>query len=339
MANLATKPGDLSPTGTDTFHMWGGMPGFNVEDLVSDAAVNAVADSFTSSNRAHEGWARYEERGRVDARNVWRSEASGSRFIFKDKRAPSATRVRLVILVDASGWMGGRDAHVEGRDEAMSRREAAAVFAATIVKGLGSIPTVRVEVIQHDFGYMTVDGARVGYGRRDRKSAIHTVNLRRAWEPGTPVAFMNQMPTWMPGGGNADGHAIEAVVRYLKASLLPGEVPMIMVLSDGEPANVGKDPDWDGFNALMAGESSHVSRTVDMAGLALRSAVDAARTDGVHVLSVAIAGGDQDEFYGAENIVRFDGNWVTLADQLATLVGRTVGTAYQQGADNARFDW
>lgn len=337
MANLATKPGDLRPTDTDTFHTYyGSKEGFNVEDLVSDAAVNAVADSFANSNRAHEGWARYEERGRVDARNVWRSEASGSRFIFKDKRAPSATRVRLVILVDASGSMGGRDAHVEGRDEAMSRREAAAVFAATLVKGLGTIPTVRVEVIQHDFGYMTVDGNRVGYGRRDRKAAVNTVNLRRAWEPGTPVAFMNQMPTWMPGGGNADGHAIEAVVRYLKASLLPGEVPMIMVLSDGEPANVGKDPDWEGFAALV-GQAS--MRSVDMAGVALRSAVEAARTDGVHVLSVAIAGRDQDEFYGAENIVRFDGNWVTLADQLATLVGRTVGTAYQQGSDNARFDY
>jgi hypothetical protein len=319
---LPFTPQDLEPANTGTFRTWtykvGPTPdlGFDVAKLISPGAVAALGETFMIANAAHADWAMTQPEGRIDPRRAWRHEATDDRDIFRERHLPSPATVRVIVLVDASGSMSQADAHVEGREEPMSRNEASAVLAATMVEGLAFIPHVEIEVMQHSFGKTTSEGEEMGHSA----NGVHTVHLRRAWEEGTPIQFMNKMPSWGPGGGNADGHALVALTDWLDQDLLPDEVPMIIVVSDGAPADFGKNPD---LRAIRAAHPEMVPY-LDVADAALIDGVAYARQHGIKVLSVAIAGGDQGQFYGKDAVVRFDGNWTTLAQDLAAKIGEVV---------------
>jgi hypothetical protein len=267
---------------------------FDVLRLVQPTAVATIRKAFMQSNVSRDDWASLKRYGRLDARAGVRA-AQGSRDIFRNRGAQSTTKVRCTILVDGSGSMHGGGGMIPvdaaGHKVPVERAEAAAVFGATVAQALGKVPTVNVEVWQHDGG-------------------SGSINLKWRWAKGTPVAVFNGAARWRGGyGGNADGHALMAIGERALKQARPGEKVMVMVVSDGQPSTYSRD-----------GRSE--------AGQALIDAVRTLRSRGVIVLGVAIDGSDQKVYYG-DGLVTFEGNWValgrTLAKQIgATLAGRTI---------------
>jgi hypothetical protein len=297
-------PSDLEPRQTAAFsrgamlrqRRWGAdvLPpsSFDAPALVSKTAVAAIRRSFLQAKTSHEAWRSFRRAGRLDARQGPRADR-GAQDIFRTRTGKSTTRVKVAVLIDASGSMSSSDAYVEhptapGSTYRVPRREAAAVFGATIAKALGTIPTVDLDVFQHAAGggHMT---------------------LKYRWAKGTPVAVFNAAAHgYIGGGGNADGHALYAITERMIKSLKRGERGVIMVVSDGLPSVYGS-----------GGRSE--------AGQALIDAVAHARKNNIVVVGVAIDGSDQTVYYG-EGTVKHTGSWTALGSALAKQIGGALAT-------------
>ena len=333
---LAYTPDQLKPQNTNTFttrQYWRDpedlTQGFDVASLVEPGAVAALGETYMIATQSHADWAFAQPEGRIDGRRAWRQDAVDDRDIFRDRTLPSPSTVRVIVLQDASGSMqyGRTSIPMHGAEpRVVSLSEASTVCAATLVQGLAYIPNVEIEVLQHSFGHTSAEGDEVARHSR-RSPGVHTVHIRRAWDEGTPLQFMNVMPNWGPGGGNADGHAIVAITDWLENELQTDETPMIIVISDGAPADLGKNPDY------LAIRKDH-PEGLDGAEAALVDGIAYARQHGIKVLSVAIAGPVQSKFYGKDAVVAFDGNWITLAQALAAKIGETVANEAGNVADD-----
>jgi len=267
-------------------------PVFDAPALVSTVAVAAIRRSFLQAKTSHEAWRTYRRAGRLDPRQGPRADR-GAQDIFKTRTGKSTTRVKVAVLIDASGSMGQADATVDHPTSPatryrVARREAAAVFGATIAKALGAIPTVDLDVFQHAAG-----GGRM--------------YLKWRWAKGTPVSVFNGAAFGhIGGGGNADGHALYAIAERMIKSLKRGERGVIMVVSDGLPSVYGH-----------GGNSE--------AGQALIDAVAHARKHNITVIGVAIDGSDQTVYYG-EGTVKHNGSWTALGSTLAKQIGGALAT-------------
>lgn len=261
-----------------------------VEDLVQPTAVAAIRKAFMQSNVSRDEWRDGQRRGRFGNRSGF-AAAQGRADIFRNRGAQSATRIRCMVLVDGSGSMhGGRQyLPVPGHTQSVNvqRAGAAAVFGATIAKALGSVPTVALEVWQHD-------GSGSGH-----------LNLKFRWSRGVPVKVFNAAARWRGGyGGNADGHAIMALLGRAFRVRDPQEKIVMLVVSDGQP-------------------SAYTSSGSGDAGSALIDAVRTARAKGATVLGVAIDGSDQKVYYG-DGLITFTGDWTALGKALARTMGASL---------------
>jgi Mg-chelatase subunit ChlD len=289
---------DLSPRETGPFTKrqaryekhWGRSPlpsHFDAKALVIPTAVASIRKAFLLAKTSKDAWKTAQREGRPDVRQAPRI-ARGEQDIFKKKAGRSTSRVRVSVLIDASGSMSNTDAYIQRPDDptqtiAVERRLAAAVFGTTIATALGRIPTVELNVFQH--------AAYSG----------HMV-IKYRWAKGTPVAVFNEAATRSIGAGmNADGHALYAVTERMRRELKRGERGILMVVSDGLP-------------------SVYSSNGTSEAGQALIDAVAHARRHGITVIAVAIDGSDQSVYYG-DGYVPFTGNWNALGSALARQVG------------------
>lgn len=210
----------------------------DIAGFVDPTAVAAIRKAFTLSNQSRDNWAGGQRYGRLD-RTAGARIAAGNLDVYRRRADHSSTKVRLAIVLDASVSMHAamdvpdpRKAYLMApyHMTRVRRCTAAAIFASTMIKALGHVPTVRMDVYQHAAGLG--DGA-------DQRHPV--VSIKHRWSPGTPVAVMNGAAKWGPddsrgSGGNADGHALMAIGERLVRETQPGERPVVMVVSDGLPS-------------------------------------------------------------------------------------------------------
>lgn len=262
---------------------------FDAPALINDTAVAAIRKAFMLARTSHRAWASHRRYGRFDARGMTRA-AQGQQDVFRFKSGQSTTMMKVAVVLDASGSMGGQDAYItipgNPRKVNVDRRTAAAMFGATIAKALGTIPTVDLDVWQH--------AASHGH-----------VTLKWRWHRGTPLGAFNEAAARHIGaGGNADGHALMAIATRMRQGLKRDERGLIMMVSDGLPSD------------YAPGGTSN-------AGQALIDAVREVRAMGIDVIAVAIDGSDQSTYYG-EGMVPFTGDWMALGRALADKIGHAL---------------
>jgi len=266
------------------------LPGeFDVRALVSQSAVATIRKAFTQARTSHESWRTAKREGKIDFRRA-PAASRGAVDIFKRRDGRSVTRVKCAVLVDDSGSMNGHGAtiSVEGTPVGVTKKQAAAVFGATIAQALGAVPTIDLDVFYHS-------------------AASHHMSLKWRWHKGTPVAVFNGASVNSTShGGNADGHAIHAITERIQREIRRGEHGVLMVVSDGLP-------------------SVYANGGAGDAGSALIDAVREARAAGIIVIGVAIDGADQSAYYG-DGYVPFTGDWTALGKTLGSLVGKTLAS-------------
>ena len=270
------------------------LPGeFNAEEHVSAPAVAAIHRAFTLAKTSHNAWRSYKREGRVDPRRA-SAGMRGEVDIFQRKTGRSVSKVKVSVLIDASGSMRDNDtAHITNPLTPTSKRKvgvpaalAAAVFGATIAKALGRVPTIDLDVFQHSasFGHLY---------------------MKWRWHKGTPLGVFNEAVQGIGGGGNADGHALFAITTKMLKELKRDQKGIIMIVSDGMPSVYSDD-----------GTSE--------AGQALIDAVAHARRAGIEVIAVAIDGSDQSAYYGKDGVLPFKGEWSVLGTDLAKHIGKAL---------------
>lgn len=192
---------------------------------VNAATVAAVQTAFQRSRLSHKGWTARRTEGRIDGRHVWRNDARGVTDIFKDRQSPSATKLNVWLLVDASGSMAGY------------RAENAQDLSATIAEAFKRIPTVTLRIYQHTM-----------------KDGPGTVNIIRNYGDGVDKI---RQQTANVGGGNADGFALMWIGNEAVRKQRPDERSLIIVLSDGAPTDHGlgaTNGDLVGFSRAVSEE-------------------------------------------------------------------------------------
>jgi hypothetical protein len=177
------------------------------EPYVNVATVAAVQTVFNRTRLSHQGWESRQFSGRLDSRHAWRSDARGQVDIFRDRKMPSATKLNVHLMVDASGSMYG--------DNACRAQD----MAATLVAAFQHIPTVNLSVWQHN------------------ASGNHATVYRVAERGIAPK--LNQMLNNL-AGGNADGFALEFIGQRALKGARPDEKTLVIVISDGLPSVSGK---------------------------------------------------------------------------------------------------
>jgi uncharacterized protein YegL len=162
---------------------------------------------------------------------------------------------------------------------------------ATLVEAFGGDPNIRVHVWQHN---------AVGSG----------TYIYKMYEPGMSSTNLRNMPGRI-AGGNADGFALEAIGQKALDTGQPDEVNLVIMVSDGAPSAHGVGA----RNHDLIAHSQMVTRNLNQ--------------QGVLVLSVGIdgAGGVNEQMYGRENNIPFNGDWNDLARTFGTVFGEILRRA------------
>lgn len=274
---------------------------FNVDKLVLPTAVAAIRKAFTLARTSHDQWRSFKREGRLDVRRA-PAASRGERDIFMRQTGRSTTRVKVAVVLDASGSMYWGGSAVIPHPDAPHRKVkvsaamGAAVFGATIARAIGQVPTVDLDIYQHSHGHSA---------RRHDGTYGGALIMKHRWAKGTPIAVFNEVGVaGIGGGGNADGHALYAVAERLRKEIKRGERGIILMVSDGLPADYASD-----------GKGN--------AGQALVDAVAHSRKQGFLTIGVSIDGTDQRAYYG-DGLVTFKGDWTALGSELAEHVGKAL---------------
>lgn len=174
----------------------------------SDTAARAIRDALLRSRTGHTGTTRYQKRGRIDNRGLYRI-AQGDARLFSQKHSASPDKFLVWMLVDRSISMNGRDI-----------MDAAAVSIA-VAEATRSVPTVRMAV----WGWTTPF--------RGRGNTTAAAGVAKVWETGqatTEIAKLVDLSAGNTPDATVLGWAAPAILRAAKS----GERPVIILASDGE---------------------------------------------------------------------------------------------------------
>jgi nitric oxide reductase activation protein len=207
------------------------------EPYINGATVAAVQTVFNRTRLSHQTWASRQLHGRLDSRTVWRNDARGQVDIFKERFAPSPTKLNVHILVDASGSMSGERA-CRAQD-----------MAGTLVEAFKRIPTVTLHVWQHN--------AQGG-----------VTNVYKNYAPGLSPKGLDAMLLHI-GGGNADGFALEAIGQRGIATKRPDTKTLVIVVSDGLPSVAGAGATGDILDHSTGVTNELRRKGVDVMGVAI----------------------------------------------------------------------
>ena len=156
-------------------------------------------------------WNNSQRTGRLNQKQVYKvlSDASDSRYVFKKKNNPSEPSGNAIILIDASGSMGGS---YDG-SRASEAAKAAVVFS-EVFASVG-------------FSYEVIDFSTMGNST--------TLRVRKGMGS-NPLTNLEKAAIAMPssGGCNADGYAVEWCINKLNKL---GDNRMLVVISDGAPSD------------------------------------------------------------------------------------------------------
>ena len=192
-------------------------------------------------------WTTNQRSGRVDTQQVWRlasdptSEAASR--IFKTVSDPETPNANVIVLIDASGSMGGKTA---GQTNAQHASDAAVVMS-EVLDGL-------------NFNYEVIDFST---------SQGTTMRVRKAFGGSLTQAAKATLSTPYSTGCNADGYAVQWCLDRLKSM---GGNQILIVISDGQPAGNGDGPngmdDEQHLISVVANAPKHIGIvSVGIAGM------------------------------------------------------------------------
>lgn len=203
-------------------------------------------------------WNTQLRRGKLDTKRLNRHGLS--RNLFKKRNVQDDPTANVIILVDASGSMGGHHAGVEGSSRAHYAAEAGVVFH-EVFHRLG----FNVEVVDFSSGY---GRGSCGYTQiAVQRQAGHPLTDR--------VKAALRLPAY--GSENADGRAINWCYNRLKEmGIESASANMVFTISDGAPA----------------GPSPHgVSTSEDLKNVAANP------PRGVELFALGVCGSPVDRYY------------------------------------------
>lgn len=211
---------------------------------VDPVTVASIQTVFARSALSHQGWRYNLPEGRLASRDIWKNDATGTTDIFRERRAPSPTKVNVWLLVDASGSMKEADKDVNAQD-----------VTATLIAAFARIPTVRLHVYQHN--------------------ADADVYIYRVFDGG-----INAVTKMLERNGraNADGFALEAIGNKALRDVRKGERTLVIVLSDGMPSVHGRDAS----NRDLPAHSATIATRLRLRGAKVMSVSIDSKYDKVH---------------------------------------------------------
>jgi hypothetical protein len=248
-------------------------------------AARKLAATITAAKTGHKNPLTGLRAGRIDRTRVARLGARDFR-VFHAPHHPSPSKVRAIVLLDASGSMRG----LESTIAAQMARDFADAFAS-----LDVIPVGGAEVWAHTATDVIGETNDI-------------IQMYPLWRKGLPTHYVDKYLD-IPMSGNEDGWALAMVGDRLAEMMLPGETGVIIVVSDGAPvydvASLGH----------TIGALQHVAQVA--AGI---------RQRGVAVVSVSVSAhlrvASQVAMYGRENVIAYDPNISVTAQRIATAIGK-----------------
>jgi nitric oxide reductase activation protein len=212
------------------------------QPYVDGPTVASVQTAFARSRLSHQSWKSRLMDGRLDSRHAFRNDARGSVDIFKDRQAPSSTKLDVWLLVDASGSMAGEKA-CRAQD-----------VAGTLVEAFKRIPTVNLHVWQHH-------------------AAAGKVQLIRVYQQGVPPRLERMNVN--VAGGNADGFALQAIAGRAVRDVRRDTKVLVIVVSDGLPSVHG----LGATNRDIQAHSATVAEDMRRKGMAVMAVAIEGETD------------------------------------------------------------
>jgi hypothetical protein len=224
--------------------------------------------------------------GRIDRTRVARLGMRDLR-VFHAPHTPAPQRIRVGILLDASGSMVGHEANI-------TLQLARDLAEATLL--VPAIPVGGAEIWAHSTG-------------RDYVTRETQITMYPLWKKGIPTERVDRY-LQANFSGNEDGWALASLGDRLLEQIRPGETGIIFVISDGAPAySVGGELGGKYVNAL-----SHVS-----------AVAEGYRKRGIAVVSVSVSRSlnvaTQVGMYGRDNVVAYDSNMTVTASRIAKAIG------------------
>lgn len=184
-------------------------------------AAKALAAAITSTRGAAGAPLREQRSGRLDRTKVARLALKDTR-VFVRPAASAPKRLRVAILLDASGSMEGAKAL---RCVQMAR---------DLAEATEMLPNVTAEIWAHT----TV--------KDDQHNSAHMSFL---WQSGEPTEWVDRYHL-IDMGGNLDGFAVLYVKDELAERIQPGEQGMVIVVSDGAPTYQSLGQPFDHFRQI-----------------------------------------------------------------------------------------
>ena len=227
---------------------------------MSSSITRAVRDAFLRSRSGNSNPTAYKKHGKLDQLRLHRV-AFGESNVFTRKTSPSVGRYRIWLLVDTSGSMSG------------PRLDATKQLTASIAQAISNIPNIKAAI----YGWNDMGG----------------IQANEVWRTGKPIETIGNLRAT---GSTPDAQIIEWAAEVIKKQCVGAEVPVLIMMSDGE----GR---------------SH-----------LADKVAKARKNGVSVYSVSLASelGERHQrtVYGDGNYINCGGNIQDVARPLATLIAK-----------------
>lgn len=224
--------------------------------------------------------------GRMDRTRVARL-ATGDLRVFRAPHSPSPQRVRVILLLDASGSMAGHEATITC--------QLARDFADAFVSMRGAIVG---EIWAHTTGSDEAGG--------------DLIDVTPLWKSGMKTSAVDEYLT-IGFGGNEDGWALAAMGDRLRETIQPNETGIVIVISDGAPA----------YSVMPTGGASVFHQSVNAH---VRAEAERIRKTGAAVISVSVSPSlhqeTQQAMYGLHSVVPYDHNMTVTARRIGTAIGK-----------------
>tara|TARA_A200000159_G_scaffold164832_1_gene196631 strand:- start:99 stop:2339 length:2241 start_codon:yes stop_codon:yes gene_type:complete len=154
----------------------------------------------------------HHKKGKLDDNRLW--AVRSSERLFQKPKTHEAFNLRCVVLIDASGSMGG------------NRSVMAAQAAVTLCEAL--------EQVKAD--YEVVDFNSSNGGVEGYPNGATYINVRKGAQTALTTQVKRQVATPFAGSQNSDGYAVKWAARRTKQFGKDGAKRLVFIISDGAPA-------------------------------------------------------------------------------------------------------
>jgi len=177
-------------------------------------AEAALSQAITISRHGRSAPLRQQRSGRLDRRSLAKVGVADPR-VFIRKSAPGPDRIRVTILLDASGSMSMRD-WSPGGDRSRTLQELAAQTGRNLAGATERLPWVTADLMAFTNG-------------------SPGVLVFPIWASGDPLGDVDSYFR-VPRGGTEEGYAIAYALDEIIEKRQPREQGLIIIVSDGAPS-------------------------------------------------------------------------------------------------------